>query len=99
MANVLGIYENVIATVATTERFFLALSDYDHKIKARFISISDLTGDDLGWCDILLMIRPNNAAFGRIARIVRDRGTENDWRLAFRNNLIYGEYKPYRPTK
>lgn len=74
MANVLGIYENVIATVATTERFFQELSEYDDRIRARFVSISDLTGDDLNWCDILFMIRPNNAAFGRIAGKARKKG-------------------------
>lgn len=74
MANVLLIYENVIATVATTESFFRELSGYDNRIDVRFKSISVLTQEDLNWCDTLYMIRPNNAAFGRIARLARESG-------------------------
>lgn len=74
MANILCIYENKIATVESTENYFIDLEKYDPRIAVRFISVSKLEHSDLSWCDVLYMIRPNNAVFGRIARISRQYG-------------------------
>lgn len=74
MANVLCIYENKIATVAGTEGFFIELGKYDSKMNFKCIPISHLTLKLLSWCDVLYMIRPNNAVFGRIARMVKQNG-------------------------
>ncbi len=67
MANILCIYENRIATVETTEAFFDELKEYDSRIAVRLRSVLEVSCADLGWCDILYMIRPNNAVFGRLA--------------------------------
>lgn len=74
MANILCIYENKIATVADTENFFADLEKNDPRIAVRFVSVSKLAHSDLSWCDALYMIRPNNAVFGRIAKISRQYG-------------------------
>ena len=74
MANILCIYENKIATVASIENYFAELEKYDPRISARFVSVSKLTHSDLSWCDVLYMIRPNNAVFGRIGKISRQYG-------------------------
>ena len=74
MANILCIYENKIATVATTEKFFFELSKYDSRIHVRFITILKLVNSDLAWCDVLYMIRPNNVIFGKIANLVHRYG-------------------------
>lgn len=74
MANILCIYENKIATVASTENYFIELVKYDPRIAVRFVPVSKLKHSDLSWCDVLYMIRPNNAVFGRIAKISRQYG-------------------------
>ena len=74
MANILCIYENKIATVATTEKFFFELSKYDSRIHVKFITILKLVNSDLAWCDVLYMIRPNNVIFGKIANLVHRYG-------------------------
>ena len=74
MANILCIYENKIATVASTENYFIDLEKYDPRIAVRFISVLKLEHSDLSWCDVLYMIRPNNAVFARIARISKQYG-------------------------
>lgn len=74
MANILCIYENIIATVAGTVKFLKELSEYDNRINTKAVSIYNLKVTDITWCDILYMIRPNNECFARIARVARDIG-------------------------
>lgn len=74
MANVLCIYENKIATVLSTENFLKALNKYDARINVKFLSVLDVKEKDLIECDILYMIRPNNAFFGRLAKIAHKIG-------------------------
>ncbi len=74
MAKVLCIYENKIATVAGTENFFNELAKYDKRLKVNFLSVSKLTNADLADCDVLYMIRPNNAVFGRLAKLAHKIG-------------------------
>lgn len=73
MANVLCIYENKIATVALTEKFFRSLEKYDSRVNVKFLTVSKISNRDLSQCDILYIIRPNNAAFARIARLARSK--------------------------
>ena len=75
MANILCIYENIIATVAGFKSFFSELSNYDERINTRFKSIIDLNKRDLEYCDVLFMIRPNNRAFSKIAKIIKKYNT------------------------
>lgn len=74
MANVLCIYENIIATVAGTEKFFRELSEYDERISVKSVSVSKIKKGDIEWCDVLYMVRPNNAVFARIARVAHKCG-------------------------
>ena len=74
MANVLCIYENKIATVASLEKFFHELAKYDSRLRGTFLPVTRITNKDIKRCDVLCMIRPNNAVFGRIANIVRAEG-------------------------
>ncbi len=74
MANVLCIYENKIATVASTENFLVDLTGYDDQIAVKFAPVMRLSKDELSWCDILLMIRPNNSIFARIAKCAKKNG-------------------------
>lgn len=74
MANLLCIYENKIATVAATGEFLQNLAKHDTRVDVQLISISHLKKHDLNHCDVLLMIRPNNTAFGRIAKMARASG-------------------------
>lgn len=74
MANVLCIYENIIATVAVTEKFFRELSEYDKRIAVKFISVSRIKKRDIEWCDILYMIRPNNSVFAKLAKVAHKCG-------------------------
>jgi len=74
MANILCVYENVIATVAITEKFFHDLSNYDNRIAVRYIPVIKLKKQDISWCDILYMIRPNNECFARIAKLAHQYG-------------------------
>lgn len=71
MANILCVYENRIATVTATENFFNELKEYDSRIAFRLKSVLKVSTADLAWCDILYMIRPNNAFFGRLAEEAR----------------------------
>ena len=69
MANVLCVFENIIATVAVTEKFFRELSEYDKRIAVKYLSVAQVKKRDVEWCDILYMIRPNNAVFARLAKV------------------------------
>lgn len=74
MANMLCIYENKIATVASMENFFIDLARYDVRIRVKFLSVLEVSNEDLRHCDILCMVRPNHPVFGRIAKTARSRG-------------------------
>ena len=74
MANILCLYENIIATVAISVKFLKELSEYDSRIGVKSVSISKLNTSDIEWCDVLYMIRPNNECFARIAKAVRKIG-------------------------
>ncbi len=74
MANVLCVYENKIATVAGTENYYRELVEYDSRISVKFVSVLKLKNADLSWCDILYMIRPNNAVFARLAKNAHELG-------------------------
>ncbi len=74
MANILCIYENIIATVSGTREFLIQLSNERNEISVRFQSVSKIKKSDIDWCDILYMIRPNNMIFGRISRLAKKSG-------------------------
>ena len=74
MANILCLYENIIATVAGTLKFLKELAEYDSRVAVKSVSISKLNTSDIAWCDVLYMIRPNNECFARIAKTVRKIG-------------------------
>ena len=74
MANVLCVYENKIATVLATENFLKALNNYDSRINVKFLTVLEVTKKDLTECDILYMLRPNNAYFGRLAKTAHNLG-------------------------
>ena len=74
MSNILCIYENKIATVAGLENFFVEFEKYDARISVRFVSVLKLTCSDLSWCDVLYIIRPNNAVFGRVSKLAKRYG-------------------------
>ena len=74
MANILCIYENMIATVAGTEKFLKELADYDDRVSIKSVPITQLNVNDINWCDILYMIRPNNECFARLAMEVHRHG-------------------------
>ena len=74
MANILCVYENVIATVAITEKFFQDLSNYDNRVAVKYVPVKKLKKQDVSWCDVLYMIRPNNECFARIAKLAHQYG-------------------------
>jgi glycosyltransferase involved in cell wall biosynthesis len=74
MANILCVYENVIATVAITEKFFQDLSNYDNRVAVKYVPVKKLKKQDVSWCDVLYMIRPNNECFARIAKLAHRYG-------------------------
>ncbi len=74
MANLLCIYENVIATVESLKDFCINLSKYDNRVNVKFISTVAIIEKDIYKSDILMFIRPNNAFFSRIAKIARANG-------------------------
>ena len=74
MANLLCIYENRIATVEILEEFFSRLNETDQRVQVKFVSVLNLIETDLSWCDVLYMIRPNNAVFARLAEMTKKYG-------------------------
>ena len=74
MANVLCVYENRIATVESLEDFLLRLSASDSRIQVNSLPVSKVTNEQISNCDILFLIRPNQAFFARLARLARSKG-------------------------
>lgn len=60
-------------TVSILRNYWLNLPD-KYNIVARFVRLIDVKKTDLNWCDILLLIRPNNSLSWRIALRVRKSG-------------------------
>lgn len=73
MNNVLFIYENEIPTVSITRNFWGNISK-EYGILSKFIMLSDVQSSDIDWCDVLVMIRPNNVYAWRIAALSRKSG-------------------------
>ncbi len=60
-------------TVSITRNFWQSLSD-EYGIDVRFVRLLDVQLSDVNWCDILVMIRPNNAYAWRIAAATHKTG-------------------------
>lgn len=73
MVKILFLYEIEIPTVSIARNHWLNLSD-KYNIICRFVSLIDVKKGDLNWCDILILIRPNNSFSWRIARRAREAG-------------------------
>lgn len=73
MCKLLFIYESEMPTVSITSKFWTNL-DSIYDVTTKFIRIIDVKTSDINWCDILLLIRPNNALSWRIAQKARKSG-------------------------
>lgn len=71
--NLLFIYETDMPTVSLTRNHWLCMSD-KYNIRIRFRQLLEVSVDDLNWCNILLMIRPDNSLSYRIAISARKAG-------------------------
>lgn len=74
MANLLCIYENKIATVATLENFFKGLYKYNSVYSFKSCKISRVTNNDIEWCDVLCLVRPNHPSFAKVAKLAKNHG-------------------------
>lgn len=73
MGKILFLYEAEMPTVSIMQNYWLHLAD-KYNIVARFVRLIDVKKADLNWCDILILIRPNNSLSWRIALRVRKSG-------------------------
>lgn len=73
MVKILFLYETEMPTISIIRNYWLNLSD-KYKINPKFISLLDVKKADLNWCDILMLIRPNNSFSWRIALRARASG-------------------------
>ena len=73
MVKILFLFENEIPTVSITRSFWENLSS-EYNISSRFIRLVDVQENDIDWCNILVLIRPNNSFSWRIARNARETG-------------------------
>lgn len=73
MCKLLFIYETEMPTVSIISEFWIKL-DSSYGIITKFIRLVEVKVLDINWCDILLLIRPNNALSWRIAQKARKSG-------------------------
>ena len=73
MTKILFIYETEMPTVSITRTVWINLSGH-FDIQPKFIRLIETKNDDLDWCDVLILIRPNNALSWRIAKRVKASG-------------------------
>ncbi len=73
MTSVLFIYEYEMPTVSITKQNWMDIAS-DYYIEVRFVQLSKLMTSDINWCDILVMIRPNNAFAWHVAKAARAGG-------------------------
>lgn len=69
MANVLCVYENRIATVNALEDLFVETQSLYRNFSYKFVSISKLSEKMLYKYDVLMIIRPNNLYFAKLAHM------------------------------
>ena len=69
----LFVYETEMPTVSITRNLWTNISK-EYRIESIFKKVIDIEKADIDWCDILLLIRPNNPLSWRIARSVRRSG-------------------------
>lgn len=73
MKKILFLYEMEMPTVGIARNYWIHLSR-EYNIVSRFVRLIDVKRVDLNWCDILILIRPNNALAWRIAHNVKESG-------------------------
>ena len=73
MSKLLFLYETDMPTVSIARNYYLNLPK-EYQMTSKFVRLMDLTVSDLNWCDVLMMIRPNNAFSWAIASRVRSSG-------------------------
>lgn len=73
MTKLMFLYETEMPTVSITRTVWMNLSD-NFNIEPKFVRLIEAKKDDLDWCDILILIRPNNTLSWRIAKRVRESG-------------------------
>lgn len=73
MTNILFIYETEMPTVSITYNYWNIISK-SYSITSKFLKLLDVKVEDVNWCDVLIMIRPNNAFSWRIAKKARVSG-------------------------
>ena len=73
MTNILFIYENEMPTVSIMQSFWSGLSE-KYGIFVRFLRLLNISSADIDRCDVLFLIRPNNAYAWKIAKKSRSIG-------------------------
>ena len=66
MSKILFVYETEMPTVSIVKEWWSNISDV-YNIHSRFIKLIDVKRNDLNWCNVLILIRPNNSLSWRIA--------------------------------
>lgn len=73
MTNLLFVYETEMPTVSITRNYWMNLSS-EYGITSKFVRLVDVKRAELKWCDILMLIRPNNSLSWRVAQAVKRTG-------------------------
>lgn len=73
MTNILFVYETEMPTVSIERDYWMNLSS-EYGITSKFVRLVDVKRVELKWCDILMLIRPNNSLSWRIAQAVKRTG-------------------------
>lgn len=73
MTNILLVYETEMPSISISRNFWTTIPT-KYNIDVLFIRLVDVKSENLDWCDVIVLLRPNNAYSWRIAKIVRNSG-------------------------
>lgn len=68
MSKLLFVFENDMPTVSMMRKFWTSISN-QYNITSEFVQLKYLQATDIDWCDVLVLIRPNNIYSPHIAQL------------------------------